>query len=490
MKKGIDKQSNMEFAVSNSYARSKRTYEYEVKNKKRINKFTLNAAKLSDTFIKLFQNNTYNIIDHDFLIEESKRDLAPLFEKYDLINVSFNDKEKNKVKSIAIEEHVNKKIGSILRNHCELAIPFDKFFDHITIKSTENDKGNPRYKVIHEVLKSAQTNSFFEYATKGVVEENGKLIVVNKLTRGSLLPRIEIKINDNIGGKEITTFEGLLNSKVRNKHKYIKEIVLYFDPDIAVNFANLYRNYTVLNLYLRSDFKSIHSWTLDNIIRSIINAEPHHILYLNRFTLEELQSKFGVNYKRYDSFKINVLVPALEDINRSPDLRVELVEHRRNNNPFGAIEYISFKFTKINVIEAKGDGMLTLEQYIAIQHFYAIERKIDFEKFGLFMKIEDYQKEVSNFISAGGDEDKSFTGSSNDLTLKEWRLEYVEAIECHQKMIQACRENKEFFTKYELLYDFKELSLKHNDEVFVFMDMIRLDNPIKCWKFYENQINF
>lgn len=481
------KQTTMDlFAVSNSFARGDITYDHEVKNKKRINKFSLNAAKLSDYFIKTFQKNTFGYIDYSLLISEATEDLTPMFEKYNLANVDENS-EQGRIKKILIENTVNNKVLELIKDLCIIKIPFSEFYDSRVINVEHND-GGVRFKNIYETIESAQNNSFIQYYRKEVREENNKLNVVNVLSRGALLPKIEIVVDEKIGGKEITNFKQLIEANVKNKQKYIKEVALYFDPHLAINFTKLYRNYTILNSSIRGCFKSIHSFKLDMIVRSIKSAQYNYVI--NKYDFPTLQKNFGVNYTRYDSFKNKVLKPALEDINNhSDDIFVELIEHRANNKTRGILEYVSFKITSLVDEDIDMSEDFSLEYYIANQHFYSNDRKINFEKFGLIMTILDYEKEIKKFIEIEDNKNRSFTGQDGDMTILDYEKEYIESKDCHNKLIMACQQDKEFFEKKGLFYDRTRLSFIKDNEIFVLMDVIYLDNPIKCWKYYNEQKN-
>lgn len=100
----------------------------------------------------------------------------------------------------------------------------------------------------------------------------------------------------------------------------------------------------------------------------MIRKIQHNVSY----TIEEMQQKFGTNYKEHRFFKAQILKIAINEINEKSDIFVELIEHKKSK----VVDKISFRVTQKsmeegdNIEESAENTNITTEK---IARFYCHE---------------------------------------------------------------------------------------------------------------------
>jgi hypothetical protein len=251
-------------------------------------------------------------------------------------------------------------------------------------------------------------------------------------------------ILDEEMGEKFETIGEYANSDIKNKKAHIKGIKFDINKSYLSSVLGLGRDYTSTNRKDRNNFSSSYSYRLDILIRSIEKVQ--HIPSFNRFTFEQIQKKFGTQFKEYRDFKRRVLNPAIKDINEYTLLNVELIEHRENNARNKELDALSFRiFRKISDDKNTKFGIEKTAYYIASRLFYFTNQKID------------------NLLGFAKHVEKSF--NSLDLVLydnkyiNEWKIECEKAIEAENELIKFVDSNRKVMTSLGLIYDDKRMCI-------------------------------
>ena len=438
--------NNNDFGII-KFPRNQAQADYKISKKKIIRKdgtvfykktTTTNDEKISDACIQIFQqSNLAKDFDYDILRTKAENELHPKFKKYNLIV----DENKTKKDIKEIEKKQEIAIGQYIRNYIEnnldltFEVDFNKFIDMTGIKSASR-VGNA-LKMLDEV----QNKSSYEWRQPIINEDFSEINY--ELVKVSTIPMITLILDEEMGEKFETIGE-YANSDIKNKKAHIKGIKFDINKSYLSSVLGLGRDYTSTNRKDRNNFSSSYSYRLDILIRSIEKVQ--HIPSFNRFTFEQIQKKFGTQFKEYRDFKRRVLNPAIKDINEYTLLNVELIEHRENNARNKELDALSFRiFRKISDDKNTKFGIEKTAYYIASRLFYFTNQKID------------------NLLGFAKHVEKSF--NSLDLVLydnkyiNEWRIECEKAIEAENELIKFVDSNRKVMTSLGLIYDDKRMCI-------------------------------
>ena len=438
--------NNNDFGII-KFPRNQAQADYKISKKKIIRKdgtvfykktTTTNDEKISDACIQIFQqSNLAKDFDYDILRTKAENELHPKFKNYNLIV----DENKTKKDIKEIEKKQEIAIGQYIRNYIEnnldltFEVDFNKFIDMTGIKSASR-VGNA-LKMLDEV----QNKSSYEWRQPIINEDFSEINY--ELVKVSTIPMITLILDEEMGEKFETIGE-YANSDIKNKKAHIKGIKFDINKSYLSSVLGLGRDYTSTNRKDRNNFSSSYSYRLDILIRSIEKVQ--HIPSFNRFTFEQIQKKFGTQFKEYRDFKRRVLNPAIKDINEYTLLNVELIEHRENNARNKELDALSFRiFRKISDDKNTKFGIEKTAYYIASRLFYFTNQKID------------------NLLGFAKHVEKSF--NSLDLVLydnkyiNEWRIECEKAIEAENELIKFVDSNRKVMTSLGLIYDDKRMCI-------------------------------
>lgn len=490
----FDKEEADQFRVSNSHAMG--NYQFEKKTivrkgkKVEVANFSLNASKISDGSISILQRDYHGRYSYPELKKKARDNLQDFFEEYELEKtegLSANAIKRNKdIMEAKIEREIKSIIRADIADSCVVKVPFDTFMSELQVDSFYRGEDRERLRFNHAVqsVLDAQSNSWCTYAIDEVQwsDKLGRLEIVSRAGKTALLPTVEFVIHEEGGMK---TIEDLLTSKKRNKAKYIKYVELRFDP---VSFSELVApgvDYTIGDRRIRRKFSNKFSHQIDLMLRSLERIQRYKDV--NRFTFEQLKKKFPTNYKRYIDFKNNVLIPALDDFNQSPDLRAELDEHYKKQSDLGELDYLRFKIARINDKGLPVIDTFDLPTYIAVQHFY-------FDTF-IEKKLTDFQDHYTDLAYYTNDIEKYrdityCDECKNDKSLGEWEAEYYEAVAAYEELSGYVKNNPEWFEERDIRLCDKILCLVNNETGLPFAafgGQFILDNPIKSLAFYKGK---
>ena len=438
--------NNNDFGII-KFPRNQAQADYKISKKKIIRKdgtvfykktTTTNDEKISDACIQIFQqSNLAKDFDYDILRTKAENELHPKFKKYNLIV----DENKTKKDIKEIEKKQEIAIGQYIRNYIEnnldltFEVDFNKFIDMTGIKSASR-VGNA-LKMLDEV----QNKSSYEWRQPIINEDFSEINY--ELVKVSTIPMITLILDEEMGEKFETIGE-YANSDIKNKKAHIKGIKFDINKSYLSSVLGLGRDYTSTNRKDRNNFSSSYSYRVDILIRSIEKVQ--HIPSFNRFTFEQIQKKFGTQFKEYRDFKRRVLNPAIKDINEYTLLNVELIEHRENNARNKELDALSFRiFRKISDDKNTKFGIEKTAYYIASRLFYFTNQKID------------------NLLGFAKHVEKSF--NSLDLVLydnkyiNEWKIECEKAIEAENELIKFVDSNRKVMTSLGLIYDDKRMCI-------------------------------
>lgn len=483
----FDSDEDVSIKFPNAHARGEFTFEKKEVirggERRKMNAFTVNAAKVSDYTTHVLQKAFKGKLNYQEIRARTEDLLKETFIEYKLLDFDPANKaqaERNRrMMNIMIDEKVKELIRDIVKDECIIKIPFEEFFKNLNISSLYKGD-NIRFDRAVELVLEVQSKSYCDYRGKRVIEdETGKLEEISYVGKSALVPSIEFEFDSEIG--EINKIEDLIASKKRNKAKYIKSVVLKFDPDTFALLALPGREYVLASRETRSSFESIHTFRLDLLVRSIEKIQ--HYTSLNRYTLDHLNRLFGVSYSNFSFFKKRVLDPACEELNRCEDLHVEYNSFKKGNR----FDYISFVITRKNKALLGGEYReFDLPYYIAVQHFY-FDEYINGEVSSSFMEhyheIKFYTDkfEKNKNFSYGGEE-------TNDKTLLEWEKEYLEASEAYKELVMIIGKDPGWFNERNLVLSPEKLCLVDKDTGDVhepYKGLLAISNPIKSLMFYK-----
>lgn len=425
------------------FPRSQAQADYKITKKKVVRKdgtffykktTTTNDEKIADACVQIFQKSSLATeFDYDVLRDKAEKNLNPKFVEHNLIAVpEMTSKQKQE-----IEKKREIAISQFIRNHIEnnldltFEVDFDKFVDMTGIKSAQRI-GNA-LKMLEEV----QTKASYEYKTPIISDDFST--IEYELTKVSTIPRISLILDEEMGEKYNTIGE-YAESDVKNKKKHIRGIKFDINKSYLSSVLGLGRDYTSTDRKDRNNFNSSYSYRLDILLKSIEKVQ--HIPKFNRFTFDEIQKKFGTQFKDYRNFKRRVLVPAMNDINEYTNLNVELIEYRESKE----IETISFKISRKLAYDKKTKfGVDTTAFYIASRLFYFTKQKID------------------NLLAFAKHIEKSF--NSLDLVMydnkyiSEWKVETDRAIEAELEIINFIDNHEKLLKQKGIIYDEKRMCI-------------------------------
>lgn len=470
----------------NAHARGNFSFEKKeiVKGgtRRKMNAFTVNAAKVSDFTTHLLQKTFKGKLNYYEIRKQAEEKLRPKFERYGLLSFDPSDQtsanKSRRIMNIMIDEEIKEIVRDIVKDECVVKIPFEIFFRSLNIDSLYKGE-NIRFDRAVELVLEVQSKSYCDYKGKRVIEDDeGNLQEIGYVGKSALVPRIEFEFDEALG--EINRIEDLIASKKRNKAKYIKSVVLRFDAETFAMLVSPGREYVLTNRDTRSSFESIHTFRLDLLVRSIEKIQ--HYQSVNHYTLEDLNRLFGVSYSNFTFFKRRILNPACEELNRCDDLLVEYKEIKKGNR----FDHIVFSIRrKQKDLIAGAYKTFDLPFYIAAQHFYFddyIEGNISDSFKEHYNEIKFYTDKIEkkrDFIY-GGDE-------SNDKTLGEWEKEYHEALDAYEKLVMVISDDPDWFERRSIVLSSDKLCFVHKDtdEVYEpYKGLFKANNPIKCLAFY------
>ena len=395
---------------------------------------TTNDEKIADACVQIFQQSRLALdFDYEKLRDKAEKNLTPRFKKHGLVITEDTThrmrQEIKKKQEIAISQFIRTHIENNLDLTFE--INFSKFIALTGIKSAT------RVGVALKLLEEVQSKASYEYKTP-IINEDFSTIEY-ELTKVSTIPRISLILDEEMGEK-FNTISEYAQSDIRNKKKHIKGIKFDINKSYLSSVLGLGRDYTSTNRKDRNNFNSSYSYRLDILIKSIEKVQ--HIPKFNRFTFEEIQKKFGTQFKDYRNFKKRVLLPSISDINEYTPLNVELSEYRESRE----VDTISFRITrKIGEDKRTKFGIDKTAFYIASRLFYFSSQKID------------------NLLGFAKHIERSF--NSLDIVLydnryiAEWREESEKAIAAEVELIKFMENNNRVCEENGLIYDERRMCL-------------------------------
>ncbi len=429
------------------FPRGQAQADYKISKKKIIRKdgtsffkktTTTNDEKISDACIQIFQQSSLaKTFDYDILRIEAENEMLPKFQEYGLIIDDL--KTKKEIKEIEKKQEIA--IGQYIRNYIEnnldltFEVDFDKFVTMTGIKSAN------RIGIALKMLDEVQNKSSYEWRQPVINDDFSEINY--ELVKVSTIPMITLVLDEEMG-ERFETISDYANSDIKNKKAHIKGIKFDINKSYLSSVLGLGRDYTSTNRKDRINFSSSYSYRLDILLKSIEKVQ--HIPAFNRFTFEQIQKKFGTQFKEYRDFKRRVLNPAIKDINEYTLLSVELKEHRENNARNKELDGLSFRISrKLEDTNKTKFGIDKTAFYIASRLFYFTNQKID------------------NLLGFAKHVEKSF--NSLDLIMydnkyiNEWKIESEKAIEAEIEIIKFIDNNRKTMTSLGLTYDDKRMCL-------------------------------
>lgn len=449
MEKKIEKRKELDISDYNKelgvikFPRSQAQADYKISKKKITRKdgtffykktTTTNDEKIADACVQIFQQSNLALeFDYEKLREKAESSLLNKFTEHNLIiKEEMNSKQKQE-----IEKKQEIAISQFIRNHIEnnldltFEVDFDKFVEMTGVKSASRI-GNA-LKMLEEV----QTKASYEYKTPIISEDFST--IEYELTKVSTIPSISLILDEEMGEK-FNTIGEYAESDIKNKKKHIKGVKFDINKSYLSSVLGLGRDYTSTDRKDRNNFNSSYSYRLDILIKSIEKVQ--HIPKFNRFTFEEIQKKFGTQFKDYRNFKRRVLAPSISDINEYTLLNVELIEYRSSKE----IDSISFKINRKICYDKKTKfGVDKTAFYIASRLFYFSTQKID------------------NLLAFAKHIEKSF--NSLDLIIydgkyiNEWKTESDKAIEAEIEIMKFIDNHLKLLEQKGLYYDEKRMCI-------------------------------
>jgi len=446
------------------------------------------VEKLSDASIEMLQKNKMVIeqLDYSRLRGEAFSELEEDFKKFKLFEEHDDTEEvirkKRKKREIAIEQKIRQKLsqtGSI-----KIALDFNEFLYKVGLIENRNEQvtGRKLSRAI-QAIKTAQKRSYIEWREESISPDYENIYYDFK--SAFRIPMITIRVDQKIN-KNINSIEELLETRVRNKHKYIKDVIIEYDALSIASFVALGKNYVLLNKKKRFNFKISHSFKLDSLLSSVESVQ--NIYQINSFSLKTLNSMFGTNYKRLSELVKQVILPSIDELEKIyPDVKYSVSKPFK----FGNEKRVSF------FIERKDRGKMqlfntkALTYYIASRHYFTNFK--DFEERD--RKIPDlfrYAKLLEENLEDIDDDDKIL--ESDTLTYGEYKKEVIKAIDAQDEIDKIMNKKEEFFEEQNIHYDremmcfvegkIEENTRKKRPNIKLFG--LEINNPIKSLEYYNN----
>jgi hypothetical protein len=396
---------------------------------------TPNDEKIADTCTQIFQeSNLAKEFDYTALREMALTQLEERFNKYNMIiSAATNDAERldiEKRREIAIAQHI--------RNHIENNINLKFEFDYDSFIEMTGIKSAKRVGEALRILYEAQGKASYEYKLPEISEDFKEISY--ELAKVSTVPKIGLVLDEEMGAK----YENIMDyaqSNVSNKKKHINGIRFELSKAYLTSVLGLGRDFTELTRKDRNAFKSSYSFRLDTLVRSIEKVQ--HIKKFNYYTIDDIQKKFGTNFKEYADFKARVLNPAIKDLNEFTDLIVELVEIKSSRQ----VVAVSFKIARKFSIDGQTKfGVNKTAYYIASRLYYFSNQKIN-NLIGFARHIEKELK-IPSLIPMYADKE-----------VQEWEDEADLAVKTELEVIKIIDANISFFKNRGLYYDEKRMCL-------------------------------
>lgn len=282
-----------------------------------------------------------------------------------------------------IEETVRKKLSPIFDYKRELII--EQIFNKI-IKEEEGEVKLQKLDYAFEVALNQESQKSikkivtteYEFSMNEIVELTGVSANnayhlrrrLSHLQFKEAMRIVEYTVDENYESVEQEIVDIILIPTIRTKRGSIsfeinKAAIPYF-------FA-LTKNFTQLSLNHIKNFSSSYSLRLYEICQMIRKIQNNMV-----YTFEELQPKFGTNYKEYRFFKAQILKPALLEVNERSDITVEVIENKK----YKAEIKISFK------VKLKNGSETTLEAE-------DLSEELTNEKIANFISLRTYFKRIN-----------------------------------------------------------------------------------------------
>lgn len=474
----------------NSHAQGFFTYEKKLIAKngevKKVNAFTVTAARISDLSLKYLQKGFAKEIDYQGIRAKIEKELHPFFEEHGLLEIKRRTtaqlQNQTRMINTKIEEEINKYIAKEMEDKRVVKIEFQEFLEKLSFISPSlfYRGGAPRFDRLMDVLEGIQRSSACEYHTKRVILEDDELKMIDVVGRSVMVPTIEYEIDEAMG---VHSIRELKESGKKNKAKYIKNIVLRFSPETFSMLVSPGREFTSAPLEIREGFKTIYGFRLDMLVRSIEKIQ--HYDKVNMYPLEKLNKIFGVNYIRFNAFYKRVLEPALEDINSAKDIRVG-IKKEMNGNKVAFIKFTIERDTELSNSSNVGYSDITMSYYIAVQHFFS-NTYIENIKINVF---EVYHRHIEEFLERTPNKSLSFGGvETKDKSIQEWEREYNQAIKDWDELLMLYTTNKAWFYKNDTYPSLERLTLVNKATgmpIEPIVGLLTLRTPTEALKYYKS----
>jgi len=436
----------------------------------KFDKFSPNSVQISNEISYLMQKQLQGIIDEVELRKTAYDKLKDTFAKHDLlspIGTKEEVKEKKRKIELMIAADVREQAKKILSPYSVIKSDFKEFVAGLGIKQVMEGE-RVKIRRLYGVLKEAKGSACVSYRVDTISEVDGKLVSEHHFRDHSLIPAINIVVDGEAAqGKEMGNFENfeeLVKSRIRYKEKYIKRIEFEFSVDALVAFAlpKLSKTYAVSNRHSIKPGFSKYAFQIDLLARKVENAQ--HFKNLNKYNVDELMSKMGVNYSRYGSFKHKVLMPAIQEINKAGAIFIELVEIEKIGKK---VVSIAFRVIRENLVAEEDDfsHKLTLSYFIAVQHYY---KNVYVSKdLPAFISFSDYLSDIKVFTTNYfNNQARRFSNEEGDedFTLEEWNGLYLSEKEEWEILLGKLSIDQPWLRTNGAAISYKKLSLVNDDD--------------------------
>jgi len=263
------------------------------------------------------------------LKEEFVKNNIPIEGEFDPFKGEFVFEKKHEIRDVAISQ----KAREILKNEIDTEYEF-----HVDEIAELTAIGSNNVSYIRQRLKQLQVKSAYEIEEYFVDES---------------FSSIEKEMVDVVLVPTIRTRRGKVKFEVNSSAiPYLFALSRNYTKSENLAIARLTSNYAII---FYEHLKKIYK-IQENI----------------RYSFEQLQSKFGTNYKRYAEFKKNILNEVIRNINEKTSMYVELKEYKEGRKVVG----IGFAITLENADAKPLSYEDTLARYVTASKFFASNQKM------------------------------------------------------------------------------------------------------------------
>jgi len=408
-----------------------------------------NQERINDALVGYFQKQVNKQLDYFKLREEALLQLEEKFSKHGLNkpNLTFDQK---RIRAGAIQQVIDKIILDQYPDNPTLEIGLDELLNLSKLKSAKS------FKIQIETILSILNRAGRE-VKRDVIDLDTMTVKVTEFKTRIEVIGVDIAIDQKIG-KYFKDIQELVDAEInpidqkafRNKKQFVKKIVFTFSKEVLPHIVCQGTDYVSLDPAFRQQLQLQNTYAIDTYTTSIQHAQEYR--HLTDFTPEDLQKKFGHNYKRFDRYLKTIIDPCIEEINRLGKKKISYILKRKGyewgdeSAPSTKVPIEKFRWVITNYEKSPRDGIEASSYYIALQ---ILQNDEDLKN--RFESVRAFAMSISEQLNSDIPSLTSLAGK----TVEAWKKEALHELECERQVIELFQTS----TIIDVLYDMEYMRL-------------------------------